>query len=518
MAKYKDEMMYNNEPVTAVTTMNDDSFDVSTAVAQDSSAEIEKALEDLETSTYEEYKARDNTVTSRMGSAIPRYTFVHGLPFQMTGITDRRINRGSSRDQYGRVFAKEIVANTPISVITPCIPKFLTSSNGGISTPDKDSILSILQTDSSQTSAVEEVLSRFNNKSDSALDLFVAQPSTASYYEYVNALCSASAINMGIGNMQYNGKKVKNLDWGKYNQDIDKYSILGDIVGPQLNAVSIAYDPTGALSDSLSNSTRQSALAQLIKDKASGVQEMEFMMGSTIGKSMGGAYDEYLEQDILGYKDMINSNPNSVISSITRGFRTIVSGSSIRMPEIWSDSGKSSDGYTITAKFMSPYADAFSKWRWVLVPFWHCFALTAPRSTTPTSFSSPYIIKAYSKGYYNCENGIIQSLSYRKFGDGDMISDDGIPTCIEVEISIRDLYGSIAMSNFVDPGNFFANSGLLELIGSMSGTNMSRLSIDEKVALYANAQKERYLGTPGRAMERITESIRNTYFNLAGYK
>ncbi len=515
--RYADETINISTQTTTVMILEESPlYDVDKADANDSTEENELTFEELENATYEEYKVRETEVTSRMGQAIPRYTFVHGLPFQMTPITDRRINRTTSTDSYGRVFAKEIVANTPISVITPCIPKFLTSANGGISNPDRDKILAVLQS-GSDTASVDDILSKFNNKSDSALDLFVAQPSTASYYEYVNALCSASAINMGIGNMKYNGKKIKDLDWGKFNQDIDKYALMGDIVGPQINSVSIAYDPTGSLSDSLSNSTRQSSLAQLLKDKASSVQELEFMMGSIRGVGLNSTYDEYLEQDILSYKDMINSNPNSVIGSVSRGIRTIVSGSSIRMPEIWSDSNKSSDGYTITAKFMSPYADAFSKWRWVAVPFWHCFALTAPRSTTPTSFSSPYIIKAYSKGYYNCENGMIQSMSYRKFGDGDMITDDGIPTCIEVELSIRDLYGSIAMSNFIDPGNFFANKGLLELIGSMSGTNMLRLTIEESIAMYANAQIERFLGAPGRAMERLAQSLRNTYLSLTGY-
>ena len=518
------------EMESGVVTPKADSTTVSNVPAADSTAENENVKKDLEsiakeTAFYNESVAQERANKSRMGSSIPRYSFVHGLPFQFSPITDRRRQASGISDQYGRVFAKELLSNIPIAVLTPCVPKFLSSKTNPISDKSRNVISSLFGGAHDNESLFQDFANNFNT-TDSALDFFAAEPATVPYYEYVNALCSASAINMGIGDMLYSPsggssrKKLKDLNWGKFNKDIDIYSLIGDITGPQINAVSFAFDSNGSLSENYSNSTRESSIASKLKGASSQVQEMEFLIGSTSGKNLsmfGDDYDSYLEAEVMNYKDLKNANPNSIISSLGRGIKTVVSGSSVRMPEIWGDSSKSSDGFNLTMKFISPYADAFSKWRWVLVPFWHVFALTAPRSTTPTSFSSPFIVKGYSKGYFNCEMGIIQSMSYRKYGDGDMISDDGIPTQIEVELNIHDLYGSLAMSNYKDPSNFFANTGLIELIGVMSGVNMNRLSLDESFEQLIQAQKHNILGTPGRFMERISQSVRNTYFSMRGY-
>ena len=86
-----------------------------------------------------------------MDVPIGRMTFVHGMPFQYTYLTDRRegnnnyegqdslpdevtsLNvRTGSVDLYGRTFGKEIAANMPIVVIAPGNPIFLTNVKQGV--------------------------------------------------------------------------------------------------------------------------------------------------------------------------------------------------------------------------------------------------------------------------------------------------------------------------------------------------------------------------------------------------
>lgn len=77
---------------------------------------------------------------------IGRMTFVHGMPFQYTYLTDRRIGAknlygrdgatinpqtSGDVDMYGRTFAKEIAGNMPIMVLIPGDPEYMTKVNDG---------------------------------------------------------------------------------------------------------------------------------------------------------------------------------------------------------------------------------------------------------------------------------------------------------------------------------------------------------------------------------------------------
>ena len=200
----------------------------------------------------------------------------------------------------------------------------------------------------------------------------------------------------------------------------------------------------------------------------------------------------------------------------------------IRFPKVWQDSSSSKD-YSIEMHFIAPYATNFCKWRYVLVPFFHCFALTAPRMKTSLNmYSTPFLIRAYSKGYFNVEMGMINSLSWRRFGDGgDMVSDDGIPTQIDVTMDFQDMYQTIGMSKIdgawdllnitgkgitAQLGLFFNNTGLMDMLGTMSGVNMNRMNIGERIALYWNAAAT--IGAAGLLVNfkrAITDRIRNLY-------
>lgn len=487
--------------------------------------------------------------SSMMNIPIGRMIFVHGMPFQYTHITDRRdsISFGSGYsgksnmdtqadqsgatasgdvDAYGRSFAKEIAANMPIVVIAPGKPKFLTSVKQGVGGYASETINNVKNT----------FLPMFNAQSDTEFggilenlndiegdyNYYSMEVDTAKYYKYVNSLCRTSAQLMGLSNVRYHGHSCSDFDWGSYNTAAEQdFSIFEQVMGLSAG-VSFAFDPQSSVSDTIQNSTSESQFASFFNDLSSKAREYEFITGYS-GSGLNEIFDSanYVQQATEQLNTGALAGLQNVVDRIKTWGENTLHGMNIRFPEIWGDSSHSRS-YDIDMHFVAPYATNFCKWRYVLVPFFHIFALAAPKSDKNTSqYSAPFLIRAYSKGYFNVEMGIIESITWKRFGDGDMISEDGIPTQIDVSISFKDLYHTLSMTEFYGDGLtgnikcFMNNTGLMDLIGTMSGVNMNRVSIGERLALFASSQLSvfgslgsNFMASTSQKLARISNRLR----------
>ena len=509
------------------------------------------------------------TGQSIMGTPIGRMLFVHGMPFQFTHYADRRpgstkqygnaseyydltrkgtsIKSGSTNaagaDFYGRSYEQEIACNIPIMSVVPGEPQYMSLLTGSFVFPSYK-----------KANATGKEFSKFfNNLSDTELRSAIATVdagvsnkdlyqyytmtvNTDEYFAYVNTLCKMSAILMGLSDFEYLGTKCTLVDWGNYNSTQSggqDYNMLEEVIGVD-GGVSFAYDPGSSVTDSISNTLGDSAFTGLVK----GISQKAREAGFLFGRWGDDAVDYLSAVDGTDYDSAVNDITGSALGRIFSGqgiigrastwIKNSGKGMNIRFPQIWQDSSSSKD-YSIEMHFIAPYATNFCKWRYVLVPFFHCFALAAPRiRSTLTMYSTPFLIRAYSKGYFNVEMGMITNLSWRRFGDGgDMVSDDGIPTQIDVTMDFQDMYQSIGMSKIdgawdilnlsgkgigKEAGLFFNNTGLMDMLGTMSGVNMNRMNIGERIALYWNAVFSiGVAGLPGNFKRNITDRIRNTY-------
>ena len=503
---------------------------------------------------------------SVMGTPIGRMLFVHGMPFQFTHYTDRRpgsqkqygsaseyydltrtgrsINNANTADFYGRIFEKEIACNIPIMSIVPGEPQFMTMQTGRFVLPSFTGARKIGRefsalfndlTDSETSYIIGELNADANGSN--VYQYYSMSVNTDEYFKYVNTLCRMSAILMGLKDFQYNGTACTDIDWGKYNSTQSggqDYNMFEEVVGID-GGVSFAYDPGSSVTDSIGNSLGESQFSTMLKQLSAKAREFGFMFGN-----MGGNVDFLSAVDDTDYDSAmskLSSNsvlgkmfgPNSAIGRLGTFLKNAGHGMNVRFPQIWQDSSYSKS-YSVEMKFVTPYATNFCKWRYVLVPFFHCFALGAPRmKNSLTNYSRPFLIRAYSKGYFNVEMGMIESLQWRRFGDGDMISDDGIPTEIDVTVDFVDMYQALGMSKIDGSifgifntglskqiGLFFNNSGLMDLLGTLSGVNMNRMNLKERVALYWNAYYVGITNMPGNFKRSITDRLRNTYEKWIG--
>ena len=498
-----------------------------------------------------------STGKSIMGTPIGRMLFVHGMPFQFTHYTDRRpgsekqygnsseyydltrVGRSTSSataDFYGRIFEKEIASNIPIMSVVPGEPQFLTMNTGrfvlpsvtGASNKLKNEFSKLFSADDFEVGSIVDssnALARGSN----VYQYYSMTINTKEYFKYVNTLCRMSAILMGLKDFTYNGKSCTDIDWGDQNSTTSNggsdFNLFEEVIGVD-GGVSFAYDPGSSVTDSLGNSLSESQFANLLKTLSGKAKEFSFIAGS-----MGYDRDWTSAVDNTDYDKAMSTiggsnlfGPNSLVGRLATFISNAGRGMNVRFPQIWQDSTYSKS-YSVDMKFVTPYATNFCKWRYVLVPFFHCFAFAAPRMINSlTNYSRPFLIRAYSKGYFNVEMGMIESLQWRRFGDGDMISDDGIPTEIDVTIDFVDMYQALGMSKIdggifgvfnsslsAQVGLFFNNSGLMDLLGTLSGVNMNRMNMKERFALYWNAYYTGITNMPGNFKRAIQDRLRSTY-------
>ena len=111
--------------------------------------------------------------------------------------------------------------------------------------------------------------------------------------------------------------------------------------------------------------------------------------------------------------------------------------------------------------------------------------------------------------------GIIESLTWKRFGDGNMISEDGVPTQIDVTVGFKDLYHTLAMTEFygdglaTNVGNFMNNTGLIDLIGTLSGVNMNRITLGERLAMFASTSMNALGSMGSNFMRDVSTKFRN---------
>ena len=482
---------------------------------------------------------------------IGRMLFVHGMPFQYTFLTDRRngvdMNFGRSGtesardidntkdtanvrtdadvgDAYGRSFAKEIAFNIPIAVLNPGKPHFLQPVKEGIlgglppftNTRNAKGLLGSLY---DATENMAESILEAADEEGGEFDYYSIDFDSTDYYKYVNSLSAADAVLTGLKDMVFHGQRVGEFRWEEYNSSVDQdFTTLEDTLGVS-DGISFAYDPQGSVSNTIQNSTTESMLANTFNELSSKAREINFIAGYT-GSGMNWIQKnaEEASASISTNGGIIPDGMENVISRVKAWALNSAQGMNIRFPEIWSESNHS-PSYEMECHFITPYATPFCIWRYVRVPFFHLFALAAPKSQKNHSqYSAPFLIKAYSKGYFNVEMGIIDSITWKRFGEGDMISEDGLPTQIDVSITFKDLYHTLTITNTGEAGentfNFMNNSGLMEMIGTMSGINMSRMTITERMSLFANSTRSALGTLKGNWRNRINDSIRNTLSGL----
>ena len=210
-----------------------------------------------------------------------------------------------------------------------------------------------------------------------------------------------------------------------------------------------------------------------------------------------------------------------VLGAILGNATTVLSGGKLVFPELWSDSDYDRS-YNIDIKLRSPDADDVSIFLNIIVPYIHLMALTAPRDFdgkyNSNGYVAPFLVRAYCRSMFNIDMGIITSMSVTKGGEGNWVANSGLPTSIDISLSIKDLYNSLYISkgaggikDSLDMAKFVANDGEMEQLMTLAGVETRALNFGKRAELYGAILGNTYdlQNLVNRPFDKVRQDVSN---------
>ena len=343
------------------------------------------------------------------------------------------------------------------------------------------------------------------------------------YMAYVNALMriaavymSRRALNTSDGTYKYYSREDSSLSLGNYPElkerpmpffntiyrkfnweayDEQNWLIIGDTKyaysSPNEDKFQYIrfFSIEGTQStDEFNTDVGETTIESSINGMLSGtLKDAAFLMGGIIGGSMGTTFDAVqgsIEQAINGF-----TGPGAgTISSLMHSVSAFATGGKLVFPQVITDCtyGKS---MTVKCTFPAIYGDAEANYLNTMAPFIHILAFCLPHQvhTSMDMYTYPFLVKAYSKGIFSCDMGVLTGLNVNRGGeDGELWSYDSNATEISVSFEIRPLISKLIMSSAIDgPGWVLRNRGLQEYLGGLCGVDLRNNKIEMAKELFA---------------------------------
>lgn len=398
---------------------------------------------------------------------------IYGIPYQFMSSVDPKMDG----TMFGQIYAEKIITRMPLLLLAPGKVNFTRAYR------DKDSAAQSIMSRIDDAIGVDELAQATTNSGR----YYTFDYDYAEYYKYVNAMCMSGAYFLGIENAKIKAgdtyKEIKSVDWGSFGTDTFK-KILSN-----REYVAFYVDSASQTNETLSNTTTESQLASKINSFSDTGREISFLLGATTGTEFANSYgsQELIDQAMATIQDISSQylNGNKLFEDIGKNFATVACGGKLIFPEIWSDSDFS-NSYDINIKLRSPDGDKLSWFLNIYVPLAHLICLTAPREASdsgPNGYVTPFLVRGFYKGLFNCDMGIITSLSITR-GREKAWTLDGLPTEVDVSLELKDLYKMLSITSYTSAGSFVNNIGLMDYIANMCGININEPDFTRSIEIY----------------------------------
>ena len=461
------------------------------------------------------YGMTDTSISNNVSKLLSTTTNgIEALPYQFMSSVDRRI---ANNVPVGRKYAEKIFSRLPLLFLTPCEPLFMDQ----FSSKAKHSALQAII--SGNSASLSELLS---GESTKAGRYYSVDFNYAEYYRYLNVMLAAVSAYLGIFNTKIpvagysEPRAIGKIDW--------QYELNDDFKTFFSSAENIIFylDGMESVSESFTNSTTESSIASTINGYSDMAKEIRYLFGPAGEQAAqlisSGA--ELSSNIVEGLTNSLLKGGAGIVNSLTgAGVNAILNGGKIIFPKMWSDSDYSRS-YSIDIKLRSPDHDSLSIFLSIIKPYCKLLALTMPRQGNladgeldPNSYWSPFLVRAYSKGLFNVDMGIITSMNVTK-GAQCCWNDDGLPTQIDIQLEIEDLYSHMAMSyggnsiNLVK--NVINNTTYMDFLANMAGLNIAQMDMGRRISLAYYLVQTTAATLPSNIKSRLDQSVTKLIGNM----
>lgn len=428
---------------------------------------------------------------------------VYGIPYQFMESVDPRIFDSKNNESImGRKYSEKIISKIPLLCITPGKVKFMSNYS-------KEESSGLLATLANLKNGLETDITdiiRNNGR------YFTFEFAYSDYFTYVNSLCQVGARFLEIDDVKLNiggtEAKASAFDWqNALNKNLKATMTSQEFIG-------FYMDSSDSITESFGNTTDESQLANTINGFSETAKEIGFLLGA-------GAGIDYKIADDAGLSSVMESIENisqkyikgGILKDIASNFSTVSVGGKLLFPEIWRDSEFSRD-VSFNIKLRTPDADVLSWYLNIYVPLCHLIALAAGHQTdNPNGYYSPFLIRAFYKGQFNVDMGIVTSMNIKK-GDEAAWNIDGLPTEVDVDITIKDLYNMLSIVPSTEPKTFVTNNILMDYIANTCGININQMDIQRSLEIYYILVRNKLVQLPNRVTRQFQDAIDNYVYKL----
>lgn len=400
---------------------------------------------------------------------------IYGMPYQFMPNVDRRVP-GSN---FGRKYAEKIITNMPLLLISPGKPKFMK----GFSINEKKDLLKYIK--EKDTNYIDEII-------DGKGRYYSFEFNYKEFYQILNPMARMMARFLNIQDVILDKTKLENYNWQNYTNPSFKNFISAK------ESLAFYIDSETQISESFSNNTGQSMLENQANQLSDTARELQFLLGGLAGaefeKFQADAHATTMQEfNNFSSKYLKKFSPDLLINRLQSGLLTVATGGKLIFPEIWNDSSFSKS-YSVELKLRTPDSDNLSWFLNVGLPILVCITLTAPQQMDANSYKTPFLVRAFYKGFFNIDMGIITSMNITK-GNNAKWTANGLPTEVDISIDIKDLYDVFMVTQSTEDGilagakKIINNTYLMDYLATMCGININKVDLDRTIDIYKNVVK-----------------------------
>lgn len=227
--------------------------------------------------------------------------------------------------------------------------------------------------------------------------------------------------------------------------------------------------------EDISNSFGESQIMSTIKGISQSGQEVNFLSGkdNNVEGSLSDVASNFASSIFSGVGDIAGVFSNTlgnVSSEVSNVLGSAIKGNNLMYPNLWRDSSFSKS-FTFNFEFIAPYGDIDSINYHVILPLLMLMSLAAPRQVGANSYTSPFLVHCELPGVFVTDMGVITSLSWKKGGNENAFSANGMPLSMSVSATVKDLYPIFMLSKSHDKFKKF-NIGTAQYLRNMCGVEL----------------------------------------------